>query len=235
MIVRTFTFLRLASTLLITLVAGWATAETADSPQIPKVATETGLIKGSGIVTTENRNLEPFEDIQLDTVADVTLTKGEKITCTIKADDNLLPMILTERTGKTLRIHTKVSYTSHTRVAITITLPVVKSATVNGIGTLTLTNVTKDSVAAAINGTGTITATGHVESLAATINGAGALHAAGLEVKAITITLTGTSNADVHAIDFLKATVYGTGTISYTGQPKRIEQSAFGGGQVIGK
>lgn len=218
---RTFGFPRLAGVLLCTLLAGWATAETE--------------LKGSGTVTTENRKLEQFEDLQLDMVADVTLTKGEKITCTIKADDNLLPLILTELSGKSLRIHTQESFSSRARVTITITLPVLKSATVNGIGTLTLTKVTKDSLMATINGTGIITATGHAETLTAAVNGAGALHAAGLETKTTTVTITGTSNADVHASDFLKATVYGTGTVSYTGQPKKIEQSAFGGGQVIGK
>lgn len=217
----TFGFPRLAGVLLCILLAGSATAETE--------------LKGSGTVITENRNLEPFEDLELDMVADVTLTKGEKITCTIKADDNLMPLILTELSGKALRIHTRESFSSRVRVVITITLPVLKSATVNGIGTLTLTDVTKDSLVATINGTGTITATGHAETLTAALNGAAALHATGLKTKTTTVTLSGTSNADVHAIEFLKATVYGTGTVSYTGDPKKIEQSAFGGGKVIGK
>ncbi len=200
---------------------------------VPAPAVPAGTsVKGSGTLASEDRKLAAFENLQVDLVAAVTVTQGDKITCAVKADDNLLPLILTERSGKTLRIHTKETFSSAHPVTIAITLPVLSRATLNGAGNLTLTGVTKKSLVAAINGTGSLTAKGQTETLTATLNGACNLRAEGLETATATVILTGTGNAQVRATDLLQATVYGTGSVTYTGQPKKVEKSVFGTGAV---
>ena len=189
-------------------------------------------VKGSGPPASEDRKLAAFENLQVDLVAAVSVTQGDAFTCTIKADDNLLPLILTELSGKTLRIHAKETFASAQPVTIAITLPVLARAALNGAGNLTLTGVTKKSLVAAINGTGTLTANGQTQTLTATLNGACNLRAEALETATATVILTGTGNAKVRATDLLQATVYGTGTVIYSGQPKKIEKSVFGTGAV---
>jgi hypothetical protein len=200
---------------------------------LPAPAVPAGTpVTGSGIPASEDRKLAAFENLQVDLVATVTVTQSDAFTCTIKADDNLLPLILTELSGKTLRIHAKETFSSAHPVTIAITLPVLSRATLNGAGNLTLMGVTKKSLVAAINGTGTLIANGQTETLTATLNGACNLRAEALETATATVTLTGTGNAKVRATDLLQATVYGTGTVIYTGQPKKIEKSVFGIGAV---
>lgn len=192
-------------------------------------------VEGSGKSATEQRVLGDFNALNLDISADVTVTAGKKRQCTVIADDNILPLILTECSDNTLRISAKESYSSTQKVRIVIKTPLLTSAEINGSGNIDITEVTKDQLALAISGSGGITAKGKVAKLRATINGSGDVHAAALKSETATITINGSGDANVYVTDALTAKVHGSGDITYIGSPSKVHTSVAGSGGIAKK
>lgn len=199
-----------------------------------KVLSES-VIKGSGKIANESRNLSNFNELRLDISASVTVTKGKKAKCVITADDNILPLILTECSGNALRISAKESYSSTRKITIAVETPLITRAELNGSGKIDVTEVTKDKLALVISGSGDIIAKGKVAELRATINGSGDVHAASLEAGTATITINGSGDADIHATDILTAKVRGSGDITYIGTPSKVHTSVSGSGKIAKK
>ena len=61
-------------------------------------------IRGSGNVTTENREISEIEEVKVCCGMKLLLTQGEHSTLTLEADDNILPEIETVVTGKSLNV-----------------------------------------------------------------------------------------------------------------------------------
>jgi hypothetical protein len=192
-------------------------------------------VAGSGKRATENRELSSFTDLYLNIGADVTVRAGEQPKCLITADDNLLPLILTECSGHALRISATESYSSTQRIAIAIETPLVTRAEISGSGKINIAEVTKEKIALVINGSGDITAGGKAAELSATINGSGSLHAASLQAATVTVGINGSGNADVQATDALTADIHGSGNITYVGTPPTLQTTVNGSGKIANK
>ncbi len=191
------------------------------------------LVQGSGRLATENRELGEFDELYLHISADVTVTAGEKGQCEITADDNILPLILTERSGNRLRISARDSYSSTQKTMLALRTPLLTKVEMNGSGDVAITDVTRDRLILVIRGSGDITATGKVTELRAAINGSGDVRAAALEAKAADIRVSGSGDADVHVAEQLTAEVHGSGRITYSGSPSRVHASVTGSGDIV--
>lgn len=77
-------------------------------------------IKGSKIVTTEIKELENFEAIEVDEKLEITLVPGDKPQLEIEADDNLQEIFQFEIVNKTLRIRTNKEASGAKKVAVRI-------------------------------------------------------------------------------------------------------------------
>lgn len=77
-------------------------------------------IKGSKIVTTEIKELENFEAIEVDEKLEITLVPGDKPQLEIEADDNLQEIFQFEIVNKILRIRTNKEASGAKKVAIRI-------------------------------------------------------------------------------------------------------------------
>ena len=192
-------------------------------------------VEGSGKSATENRALGNFTEVYLNISANITIIAGEKPQCSITADDNLLPLILTEYSNNALRISAKESYSSKRKIRIAVQTPLLTSAEIHGSGMINLTEVTKNTLSLLINGSGDITAKGKVAELKTTINGSGGVHAAGLEAETVTIVVNGSGDADVHVTDVFMAKIYGSGDITYIGTPTKMNTSVSGTGEIAKK
>jgi hypothetical protein len=190
------------------------------------------VIQGSGKSATENRNLDDFTELRLDISANVTVTPGDATRCTITADDNILPLILTEHFGKVLRITATESYSSRQRVKIAIQVPLLTRAQVNGSGAISIVGAKAEELALVINGSGDIHANGEVTELNARINGSGNVYAADLQAKKVVVLLNGSGDADIHAINDLTIKVNGSGGVSYSGTPSTVNSSLNGSGSI---
>lgn len=77
-------------------------------------------IKGSKIVTTEIKELDNFEAIEVDEKLEITLVPGNNPQLEIEADDNLQEIFQFEIVNKTLRIRTNKEASGAKKVAIRI-------------------------------------------------------------------------------------------------------------------
>ncbi|MGD8956253.1 MAG: DUF2807 domain-containing protein [Chromatiaceae bacterium] len=190
------------------------------------------VVEGSGNRASEQRELGDFDELRLHINASVTVTAGETPKCEITADDNLLPLILTQRSGNTLEISAQESYSTRQAITIAIEVPVLRSAENSGSGTIRIDGVTRDTLALAINGSGDISARGRVIQLRAAINGSGNLRAAALETTTATVAINGSGNAEIHARDALTANINGSGDLAYQGSPASVRTAINGSGSV---
>ena len=80
-------------------------------------------IKGSNIVTVENKEIGEFENIEVSDNLEIFLFKGDKSAIEVEADDNLHPEIEFKLTGNTLFIKTlkEISSAKKTSVRVTYT------------------------------------------------------------------------------------------------------------------
>lgn len=192
------------------------------------------IVEGSGKAATESRTPGDFDELQLNIAADITVTKGETTRCVVTADDNILPLVLTESLDGVLRISAKQSFVSRRRVRIALQVPLLVDVAVNGSGRITLAAVTHEVLTLAISGSGDISANGKVSKLTATINGSGDLHAADLEAETVALTVNGSGNADVYATASLTAEVNGSGAVRYSGAPPNVRSTVRGSGGIAG-
>ena len=75
-------------------------------------------VEGSGQSASEQRELASFNEVRLDVSADVRIKSGEKISCEVRGDDNIIPLIATEVSGDRLRIFAKESFSTKQKLAI---------------------------------------------------------------------------------------------------------------------
>ena len=78
-------------------------------------------IKGSKIVTIEQKEIGSFEEIEISDNLEVYLDRGEKCELKIEADDNLHDIIKIDLTAKTLRINTLKTATNYKKLIVRIT------------------------------------------------------------------------------------------------------------------
>lgn len=109
-------------------------------------------IKGSKIVTIEQKEIGNFEAIEISDNLEVYLDRGEKNELKIEADDNLHDIITIDLTAKTLRINTSKTATNYKKIIVRITytnaLKMVTSkdeAIINAIQEIQLNDITIQS------------------------------------------------------------------------------------------
>jgi hypothetical protein len=189
-------------------------------------------VTGAGFPVTETRELTPFEELHLNISADVTVTKGNEYKCTISADTELVPMIVTDCKGRALHITVKESFSFAGRITISVEAPVITRVEIRGSGDVTLDDVTKENIKLVINGSGDIMASGTVTDLEATINGSGDIRADKLKVENAEAVINGSGDIHIHVTKLLSAEVRGSGDIRYSGAPE-IKRSVIRGSGSI--
>lgn len=78
-------------------------------------------IKGSKIVTVENRSIADFERLEIEDNLEINLERGEKADLKIEADENLQDGVKVEERDGTLRIYTTKNATSYKKLLVRIT------------------------------------------------------------------------------------------------------------------
>jgi hypothetical protein len=217
-----------------------------------------GGVPGSGNIQTETRETGAFTSISIEyPSAEIIVQQGDNENVEIEADDNLLPQLSTEvlsarLTFKSKESNWKVSVNPSKPVKMTITArdlnEIVLSAPVgdlevNGLQTSTLKLVLSGGAQIKLNGlqvgvldsvlsgAGNIQASGTADEIKLTLSGLGNFNAADLKSNKATIELSGMGNATVRVEKELAATVSGTGSVQYFGDP-RVEQKVNGAGSV---
>jgi hypothetical protein len=198
-------------------------------------AGDMNTVVGSGILNHEERVVQEFTVIEVVGSADVSITIGKQQSLIVEADENILPVIETNVSNKKLIIGAKpltsISISHPIRVTVVVkSLDVVR---VSGSGNITIHNLAGKTVKFDLPGSGNLTAAGTADQVIASIGGSGNILCGGLEARSATVKLSGSGNVKVFASDSLDASIGGSGTIQYRGNPAAVNQSVTGSGNII--
>ena len=190
-------------------------------------------VSGSGQIQSETRSVGSFDAIELDDSTDIDVRIGEPASVVVEADDNILPLILTDTRGSTLVIHSKGSYRSHRGPQVHIVTPALRKLAIQGSGDARLSGIREDALRLSISGSGDITASGSAHELSVAINGSGDARLDALDVRRATVSVNGSGDVSLNVTEALDAVVNGSGDVRYHGDPPRVSSRVNGSGEIV--
>jgi Putative auto-transporter adhesin, head GIN domain len=198
--------------------------------------TGVGMLEGSGVPTSETRELPPFNRVELAASNQVTIRVGGEQSVVVHADDNLLDRVTTRVSGGKLSIGNEAGgYTTRNPIRVDVVVPAVHELTLSGSGTIDADGVDVDEFTIALSGSGAVSASGRALHVDVKLNGSGDVQLQDLLARDVRATMSGTGRIAVHATESLDASVPGTGSIVYTGNPPQVRKSVDGIGSVTSR
>lgn len=213
------------------------------------------IVRGSGDIVSESREVSGFDSIDLSGSGDVIITQGETESLTIETDDNVMEHITSEVRGGTLYLGTEPrTNVIPTRLVFTLGVDELRAADVSGSGSIEADSIETDSLELNVSGSGSV----NVDSLAADdlkvgisgsgevqlagetpeqdidISGSGQYRAGDLLSETAVVSISGSGEATIWTTGSLDADVSGSGTINYYGAPT-VTSSTSGSGNVNGR
>lgn len=206
------------------------------------------VIRGSGNVVTEARNVSDFDQVILNGTGKVIVTQGSTESLEIEAEDNIMDELTSTVRGNTLTL----GYTEHfwqisiiPNQTIIYHLSVIdlNEITLNGANDLEIDTLETDSIVIDLNGagkvdigalmaqslevtisgTGSMTIAGQVDAQTVKIEGTGNYQAGDLQTSSTEIQIDGLGNGTVWATDELNITINGGGSLNYYGTPNVMQ------------
>jgi putative autotransporter adhesin-like protein len=190
---------------------------------------------GSGVATTQTRNVPAFHSVELAGGNNVVIQVGSRQSVAVNADDNLLGRVTTRVQAGTLVIgNTPGGFTTKNPMSVLVTMPALSELTLAGGGNIVVNGVKTQSLTVTLSGGGNLTANGTAESLALTLSGSGNMWFTRLVADDVDAVLSGSGNMFVTATKSLNASIPGSGSIAYTGNPQDVTKSITGSGTING-
>jgi hypothetical protein len=103
---------------------------------------------------------------------------------------------------------------------------------VSGSGKIILALQAAGGAEFGVSGSGKIEASGSASRVKTTISGSGKILAANLETNSCEVRITGSGDVEINVKDELDATITGSGSVRYKGNPSKVNTHAAGSGSV---
>ncbi|WP_380875638.1 DUF2807 domain-containing protein [Sphingomonas sp. DBB INV C78] len=198
----------------------------------------------SGVKGSRDFALSGFDKVDLRGPDDVTVRVGPAASVRAEGDTAILDRLEITVVGNELRVSRKKNQSNWngTRgtAKVTVTLPVLTGASIDGSGDMTVDRVKAASfdgsvagsgnlsVAAleaqaadlSIAGSGNITVAGHTQKVSGSIAGSGNIEAAGLQSDTASLSVMGSGNINVGARTSASVSLMGSGDATVTGGAK---------------
>jgi hypothetical protein len=199
------------------------------------VTISSNSVVGSGKVVSERRGVSDFTSIMLLGSAHVEVFFGAAESVNIEADDNIVPLIETVVKNGQLIISNKTNanFTSANPVRVNVTMKSMKGVTLSGSGIINISEIAGDSLMINLPGSGDLTVTGTANTVNISLPGSGNIYCDGLKANSATVALNGSGNIEVFAMQNLDASVRGSGTIHYGGNPAQVSKNISGSGSIM--
>jgi len=213
------------------------------------------FIEGNGIVRSEMRDAEGFDEIASSGDFIVSVMPGNSYSVEITAESNLLPYISTNVDGKTLKIRTTGihSLRQNEPIEIFITTPVLNGLSLSGSGLIETgsfrstdfnlsvsgsgdikTKISCDKVKANVSGSGTIFIEGDAINTNFVISGSGKIKTYNLLQDQCEAVISGSGDMYINVSQLIDARISGSGRIYFISHPV-IRTSISGSGDVVDK
>jgi Putative auto-transporter adhesin, head GIN domain len=197
-------------------------------------STSSNTVQGSGVHVTESRTVPAFGSVDLAGSNNVFIRVGEEQSVQVYGDDNLIDRVTTDVDATTLVIGSKPgSYSTSSPMRVEVSVPSLRDLTLSGSGTVMVSGVDGRRFTVTISGSGVVRASGTTERLDATVSGSGQAELGGVEASAVHAVVSGSGEIVVTATVSLDASVPGSGSIMYGGNPNDVTKSVTGSGEII--
>jgi len=103
---------------------------------------------------------------------------------------------------------------------------------VSGSGKVVLDAAIDNTADFGISGSGKIEARGEADKVKTNISGSGRVLAADLQTKRCEVRISGSGSVEINVAEELDANISGSGSVSYRGNPKKVNSHAAGSGKI---
>jgi hypothetical protein len=190
-----------------------------------------GCVVGSGDLTSSERTVEGFNQIQLATSGDVQVDITGTESLVIEAEENILELLTTDVVDGVLVLGSDTPFSSSRGITYTITAAALDGVEVSGSGDVEVDGVDSAAFIALITGSGSIRPSGRCTTLSVEISGSGTYDGIDLACSIGRVEVAGSGDAIVDVSDTLEATVSGSGRIEYHGDPQ-LSSNVVGSGDI---
>jgi hypothetical protein len=208
--------------------------------------------QGNGNVIKQERTVPAFNAIRISGAFDLILSQGPTQSVTVKADENLMPIIRTEVKGDELIIeNTKPIHNSH-EMKVYVIVKELKKIDISGAvdmetaGKLTLDELTIDGSGASdskmeldvrkldidCSGGSKLKFSGTATNVKMDVSGAVDIYAYDLLTETFHLNISGAGNAQINVSKELSAEISGAGSVRYKGKPEKISEDVSGAGSI---
>jgi hypothetical protein len=211
-------------------------------------------VHGNGNITTQDRPVNDFKDIEVGGAAKVFVSQGDQHTVKVEVDENLQQFVEVYQEGNKVIIREKSGFNLDPTgdLQIYITAPVYNNIDVAGacdiIGQTLINNpenlsmhisgagdmkmeINAPQISAEVTGSGNIDLKGETKTADLSLAGAGHAHCFDLKTENTKIEISGAGSAQVYASVHLDAQVSGAGSVDYKGGAA-VDQHVSGAGSV---
>ncbi len=191
-------------------------------------------VMGSGKVTSEQREVAEFTAVELAGSADVNILLGNAQSVNVQSDDNIVPLIETKVVNGKLYISTKplTNITTSNGIVVTVVMKSLQRLTLSGSGNMNVGEMTGPELAVELPGSGNIRVVGKADRVKVSLAGSGNVFCDSLTASDATVRLNGSGNVKVYAAKSIDASILGSGSIQYSGEPAQVTKSITGSGSI---
>jgi len=176
-----------------------------------------GCVQGQGPVTSEAREVGAFSRIEATAGIRVVVHIGPSEAVEVSAQENLLPVIATNRRGDTLSIEASEDFTTLEPVTVTIVVPALDGITLSGGSQAVIDGLDAESLELRIRGGAQVTAAGSVSSVTLHADGGASANLEDLSVRVATVAVDGAATAILTAVDEVTGTAAGGSRLTVLG------------------
>ena len=215
---------------------------------------QTKTVIGNGNIKTEERNLAPFNSINVSSGIEVDLKQGENQSVVVQTHENLLEHIITKVEGGVLIIHSEVNIRSandkHVKLFITMkevrSLCASSAVDITGISPIkadklditmsSASNIDIDVVANEINvnisSAGNVILRGNADILKADVSSSGELNAYRFTTSEANVSASSSGDAEIYVTEKLTTQASSGGGIYYLDDSKSVDLNSSIGGKI---
>lgn len=204
-------------------------------PLLPLLISLMTLMAAPGAHGAEQaRQLAAFRAISIHGPVNIEVRAGQAQSVRVVGRPEFIGNVATKVTAEELRIDYTGSGNKSVKDGdkIIVTVPSLVKCIVEGAGQVVIDNVKEERIDLQFEGAGRLEAKGTTKWLRLKARGVGEVTTQHLKAERADVNFEGIGNVDVYASGTLNAVVRGLGNLTYYGQPKTVNKSVSGIGNV---
>jgi hypothetical protein len=188
-------------------------------------------VVGSGKRQIQKREIPAFTSITAEGAFVIDVTCQKDTSLEIEADDNILPLIMTEVSNGVLHLKSVKGYSVSEPVKLRLSTPNLEGLSVTGAGKIDVSGIKNDKFEIDSDGASAIVASGTTKVVDIDVSGAVKIDTHRLHAARAIVDSKGVSNVEVDATEQLEVTISGPSHVSYYGDPA-VSQTIHGPGKL---